>query len=231
VEEAAPEITHEWHFRIGDAFPADDPLARFIVAVGQAMNDTSLANSLFVQSERPYEHVYFFNLASSHLYEAAETFRQAHREWEEVRDFIAALEPVRQEEFASISALADPTAEWPGNRLKELRNSFFHYLRLDRAAAEAGRLPLQAGLAQAADHDGQVIIERGGPLNGIRALFADEVLLNALSADFEEDEFERLAASFGQYQPALNRFAQAAVGRYLRERPEGVVEFHGEEEA
>jgi hypothetical protein len=191
------------------------------------MNDTLLANSLFVKAAKPYEHIYFFNLASSHLYEAAENFRQAHREWQEVRDFVASLDGDRQDEFAAITALAAPDADWPGNRLKELRNSFFHYLRLDRAAADVQQLPLQRGLTEAADLKGQVIIEAGGPLNGIRALFADEILLNALTADYEEGEVERLVASFADYQPALNRFAQAALGRYLRAFPEDIVQFEG----
>jgi hypothetical protein len=64
------------------------------------MNDTVFANGLFVEAERPHELLYFFSLASSHLYEAAETLRQAHREWEEVRGFVASLDQERQEEFA-----------------------------------------------------------------------------------------------------------------------------------
>jgi len=111
---------------MGAAFPAEDPLARFIVAVAQAMNDTSLASELFVQSDRDFTNTYFFNLARSHLYEAAETFRRAHREWKEVRDFVSTLSDEEQEDFRKIIALADPTPTWPGKRLKELRNSFFH---------------------------------------------------------------------------------------------------------
>jgi hypothetical protein len=87
MEGSARQRTHEWRFRIGAAFPADNPLARFIVAVARAMDDTVLANGLFVQSEQSYKLLYFFNLASSHLYEAAETFRKAHNEWDEVQEF------------------------------------------------------------------------------------------------------------------------------------------------
>ena len=225
------DLSHDWRFRIRDAFPADSPLARFIVAVAQGMNDTHLANRLFVEAERPYELTYFFNLASSHLYEVAETFRKAYREWEEVRDFVTSLEEERQEEFTRIAALADPEPPWPGARLKELRNSFFHYLRLDRAAADAGHLPLLRGLREASDLEGQVVIERTDrPLHGIRALFADEVFLQTVTADYGDGELERLAAALAEYQPALNRFAQAAVGRYLSELPDGVVEFEGSDE-
>jgi hypothetical protein len=95
----ANNFRHEWRFRIGAALPSDSPVARFIVAVAAALNDNLLSNTLFVESEKPYEHIYFFNLASSHLYEAAETFRQAHREWQEVREFVAALDDDRRGEF------------------------------------------------------------------------------------------------------------------------------------
>ncbi len=228
MEGQQSDVTHEWRFLIRDAFPAESPLARFIVAVARGMDDTVLANTLFVRAEEPYELLYFFNLASSHLYEVAETLRRAHREWEGVREFVASLDEERQEEFASISALADQNPGWPGSRLKELRNSFFHYLRLDRAAADAEQLPLQCGLIEAANMEGRLIIEGGGPLNGIRALFADEVFVKSLTADYEEGELERLIAALGEhYQPALNRFAQAAVGRYLNGLPEGVVQFEG----
>ncbi len=219
----ANEIEHEWRFTIGEAFPADSPVARFIVAVAQAMNDNLLANSLFVGAKRPYEHIYFFNLACSHLYEAAETLRQAHREWQEVQDFVASLDAERRQDFEKITSLADPGAGWPGNRVKEIRNSFFHYLRLDRAAAKAGELPVVAALTEAATMESNLVIERGGPLNGIRALFADEVYIKALTASFEDDELERLAKVVVTYQPRLNYFAQAAVGHYLRGLPRGVV--------
>jgi hypothetical protein len=80
------------------------------------------------------------------------------------------LDVERQQEFASITALADRNPAWPGNRLRQLRNSFFHYLRLDRDAANAGQLRLQRGLVEAADLEGRLIIEGAAPLNGIRSL-------------------------------------------------------------
>jgi hypothetical protein len=227
VEGREREVTHRWRFRIGEAFPADSPLARFIVAVAAGMNDNVLANGLFVESERDFEHLYFFSLANSHLYEVAETLHKAHREWEEVRDFVDALDEARQQDFTMIKALAEPAGDWPSNRLKELRNMFFHYLRLDGAAVDAGRLPLLRGLADAADMEGEVVIEAGGPLNGIRARFTDEVFVKALTATYENGELERLVAALADYQPALNRFAQAALGRFLRELPDGVVASEG----
>lgn len=224
MEEPLEELRHEWRFTIGAVFPSESPLARFVVAVGGALNDNILSNTLFVQARQGHERLYFFNLASSHLFEAAETFRQAHREWQEVRDFVATLEAERREEFERLTALAEPNASWPGDRLKAIRNSFFHYLRLDRAAAEAGQLPIARGLAEAVDLESSLVIEPGAGLSGIRALFADEVLVKTITDGYEDDELERLVEALAAYQGDLNRFAQGAIGRYVREQPDGLVQ-------
>lgn len=231
MESSANDISHVWRFQIGAAFPSDSPLARFIVAVAGALNDNLISNTLFVQSEKPYEHIYFFKLASSHLYEAAETLRQGHREWDVVREFVAELDEERNHEFERIVALAAPDAEWPGSRLKAIRNSFFHYLRLDRAASDAGHLPLTHGLQAASDLEGLLVIEPGGPLSGIHATFADEVGINALTSDYADGELERLIGSLANYQADLNRFAQGALGRYISEQPAGVVAHEERESA
>lgn len=225
MEGSADNLRHEWRFRIGDAFPADSPLARFLVAVGATLNDNILSNTLFVQAKTPSERIYFFNLASSHLYEAAETLLKADREWPEVRDFVATLDEARRDEFERVIALARQAAPWPGERLKVIRNAFFHYLRLDRGAYEAGKLALADGLMTAADMKGLLVIEPGATLSGIRALFAEEVAIKVVSADFDEDEMKRLTAALANYQADLNRFAQAALGRYLSGQPKDMVAY------
>lgn len=222
------EARHEWQFRVGEPFPADSALARFVVAVAGALNDSGLSNTLFVQAQTSFERLYFFNLASSHLYEAAEMLRRAHREWDDVRDFVATLDAERREEFERVAALAAPDAEWPGPRLKTIRNSFFHYLRLDRSAADAGQLAISHGLAEAADLESSLVIEPGAALSGIRALFADEVLVKTITDGYEDDEFERLVESLASFQGDLNRFAQGALGSYLRNQPDGVVRYQAD---
>ena len=46
------EKIEELRFRVGDAFPPDDPLARFILVVSMGLNDNSLANTRFVTPRR-----------------------------------------------------------------------------------------------------------------------------------------------------------------------------------
>jgi hypothetical protein len=228
------EIGQEWRFRIGDALPSDDPVARFVVAVAAALNDNILAHTLFVEADERDGHiVYFFGLVSSHLYEAAETFLRAYREWPEVQTFVASLDQERRDEFARITELATLNAPWPGQRLKEIRNAFFHYVKLDRAAYDAGRLPLALGLQAAADHNSSLVIESDATLSGIRAKFADEVVVSAMTHDYGDDEFSRLAATLADYQLDLNRFGQAAVGRYINTLPADVVthEMHAERDS
>jgi hypothetical protein len=222
-EDEGVNVRHEWRFLIGDAFPADDPLARFLVAVAAALNDNILSHTLFVQADNTFDHIYLFNLASSHLYEAAETLEQAAREWPEVQTFVDGLDDDRRSEFERVAGLARQGAAWPAARLKELRNLFFHYFRLDRAAADVNQLPLIAGLEAAADRESTLVIEPGQELSGIRSEFAYEAAIAAMTRDFEDDELQRLITTLARLQGDLNRFAQAALGRYLRELPEGAV--------
>lgn len=225
MEGPRPNIRHEFRFRIGDVFRADDPLSRFLVAVAAILNDTLVANRSFVAAEQSFERIYFFNLASSHLYEAAETFYRADREWPEVHAFIETLDDDTQGRFTRIAALAATDADWPGPRLKQLRNSFFHYLRLNRGIAEAGRLRIVGALDAAADMDGLLVIAPpdalGIPI--IRSSFADEVLIKAITLDYEDRESERLIATLATYQGDLNHVSQMALGRCLGEQPNGVV--------
>ncbi len=48
VNEADEQELRELRFKVGDALPADDPLARFILVVSMGLNDNSLSNTRFV---------------------------------------------------------------------------------------------------------------------------------------------------------------------------------------
>jgi hypothetical protein len=217
----ADEQPRAWRFRVGDALPADDPLARFILVVAVGLNDNILVNSRFVEAEEQYELLYYFQLASGHLYELAATLRRAHDEWPEVREFVAALQQQYRVDFAATVRLAEP-GDATGRTLRRFRNGFFHYPALKRSTAERRRLPLRRALRQAADTEGTLTVG-GGLGGGIRAHFADELVAQLMMAGREEDEIRALLAQLGELQAAYNRFAQAALGRYLNGLPEGIV--------
>lgn len=76
-------------FRIGDAFPGEDPVARFVVVLLMALND------LLPQSERltqagdaglaPHERLYLARLVGSHLFELAKFVNAAPRQFRDRR--------------------------------------------------------------------------------------------------------------------------------------------------
>jgi len=211
-----------WSFRFGDAFPADDPLARFVVVVALGLNDNTLSHTRLVAAEEAYERLYFFHLASGHLFGLADELSRAHEEWSEIRAFVATLDEQYRNDFDAIVGLAS-SDDTTGTRLRAIRNRFFHYPSLRRRSAERGWLPLQRALRDLSELDAEVRAGAGGLGGGIRALFADDVLVNLMTREIDEDEIAGLLATLGDLQAGYNRFAQAAVGRYLRNLPRGVV--------
>ena len=85
-------------FKIGEAFPADDPLARWVTVCAMAMNDALLVNRWLIprlQEEVPselHETVYLGRVAAAHLYEAA-SFLRKYRRQPKIKKFIEDLEP------------------------------------------------------------------------------------------------------------------------------------------
>jgi hypothetical protein len=229
VNKADAQGLRELRFKVGDALPADDPLARFILVVSMGPNDNSLSNTRFVNTEEPYELLYFFRLASGHLHELANRLRRAHDEWPEVQEFVAGLQEDYRDDFASIVRLADPNDDL-GQKLERLRNEFFHYPDLRRKTAERGKLPLMQALTDAAGTDGIISLGEES-LGGIRAHFADELVgkLVMERLGLDDNEGKALVGQLGELQAAYGRFAQAALGRYLNSLGEAVVtQVHGE---
>jgi hypothetical protein len=229
VNEADGQELRELRFKVGDALPADDPLARFVLVVSMGLNDNSLSNTRFVNTKEPYELLYFFRLASGHLHELAKRLRRAHEEWPEVQEFVADLPEDFRHDFESIVRLADPNDD-VGQKLERFRNEFFHYPDLRRKTAERGKLPLMQALTDAADTEGTISVGEEA-LGGIRAHFADELVgkLVMERLGLDDDERKGLVKQLGELQAAYGRFAQATLGRYLNSLGKDVMtQVHGE---
>lgn len=61
MNETDEQVLRELRFKVGEALPADDPLARFILVVSMGLKDNSLSNTRFVNTEEPYELLYFLS--------------------------------------------------------------------------------------------------------------------------------------------------------------------------
>jgi hypothetical protein len=212
----------QWAFRLGDVFKSDDPVARFVVVVAIGLNDNILANRAFVEHDEPHELLYFFHLASGHLWELAERLEDAWQEWEPVQEFVKSLPVEYQNDFASITALIDPE-DPTGRLLSRIRHQFFHYPHLRKSTADRQRLPLQRVLKDGADAEMSLVAGGGGLGGGIRARFADDILVRLMTLTVDETELQPLLARLGELQAAFNRFAQMALGRFLAELPTGVL--------
>ena len=98
-----PKIT----FKIGEAFPASDPVARFITVLGMMSNDwlRSIAEMLALDdADQDSEggRLSLFRQQASLHHEAATFIRDARRRFSEIDDFIASLSTVAQEECAQV---------------------------------------------------------------------------------------------------------------------------------
>jgi hypothetical protein len=212
--EAKEKEIRELRFRVGDALPADNPLARFILVVSMGLNDNSFSNTRFVDGTEDYELLYFFRLASGHLHELANRLRVAHEEWPEVQEFVAGLDQQFRDDFARIVQLADEKNA-TGEKLTRIRNEFFHYPDLRRKTAERGKLPVMKALREGADERTISLGEKA--LGGVRAHFADELGAKLVMAHLgiDDDEKKGLVKELGELQAAYGRFAQAALGSYV----------------
>src|SRR4051812_40280120 len=95
-----------YEFTIGDVFPADDPVARWLVTISVGMNEVVLANTKFEAGEQDFENLYFFRLASTHLWELAKFISQTYTAWEEVGAFVDGLSEAAREHFEAIKQIA-----------------------------------------------------------------------------------------------------------------------------
>jgi hypothetical protein len=72
-------------FRIGDAFPADEPIARWATVLSIAANDSIYLNIRLIDGGLPPElNIYYFRLLAAHFFEAAEWLANTRNTWPEV---------------------------------------------------------------------------------------------------------------------------------------------------
>lgn len=202
-------------FKIGDAFPADDPIARWATVLGMAANDAVHLNVRMIEGDLPPElMVYYFRLVASHFIEAVEWIGRTRRTWPEINEFIGSLDQDSQARLDRLLAFTDKTHPLY-DTLRRSRNTLFHYPVIHPERERAGAEELANALNEAKELRGW--IEHGEPYATFRATFADTVALQLLSASSEEttELADQLKGAVGE----LVKFTTAVVMARLRQIP------------
>lgn len=204
-------------FEIGDLFPADDPVARWLTPCAMALNDLLYINRHLVpllEEDGPgFETTYLSRLAAGHLYEIAKFLHESEARVQEILAFVAGLDEEVRDAYETVKAAGAREVPF-SDRLAHARNHAFHYAELVPNAPDHERLK-RAMVAHAGEtgeiHDG------GTLLNDFRALFADEIAVElAFPGDLDYREFvETLSTTIS----AFLTFSVAAIARYIGDAP------------
>jgi hypothetical protein len=189
--------TKRARFNFADVFRAEDPVGHFVIALGAAMNDLLLINSLlfpshdpngdFTQSERiSLSRMLLATVWEVHLLVANDT------EWPEVVEFLDRVadryptdrEYSGQELVASLRGESGATAPALRNVLRVARNSTFHYPK----AGDEALIKVLSELA-IAETDGEITC--GDKLPSLRAAFAEQVMLDLALEELDGPQDEQ----------------------------------------
>lgn len=171
-------------FKIGDAFPADDAIARWATVLAMAANDAVYLNVRMIEGDLPPElNVYYFRLIASHFIEAVDWIGKTRHRWPEIDEFIRSLDEDSQAQCDRLLAFTEKTHPLY-ETLRRSRNTLFHYPVMHPERERAGAEELANALDEAKDLEGW--IEDGGHYATFRATFADTVALQFLTGSKEE---------------------------------------------
>lgn len=207
--------------KIGDAFPADDPVARFVAVLAIISNDAnrSVDQMLDLDESQPdtgAQQLMLFRQQASFFFEAATFIGTAKRRFTEVDTFISALPKEARDECAQVVGGTDPKSpHYVGAWLEGHRNVTFHYSEMHPDKAAHGKEEITQALEDAADLPGAVHV--GENIASVRFWFADEIVAQWMPP--EEQSVTVIALREGLL--ALVRFTQRAFAAYQLQRPPG----------
>jgi transcriptional regulator with XRE-family HTH domain len=222
TSKAHPDARHRGiGFRIGDAFPADNPLARWATALAMGANYSVYLNVRLVEGDLPPEaNLYYFRLIVGHFFEAAKWLKKTRKQWPEIDKFIASLDEEDQKRYDDIVAFASQKHPLH-KRLKESRATQFHFPEMPPGKEAAGQEELANAMREAANLAGW--IEDGKDYASFRAAFADEIAVQFLATSTEETEEIMDALSGPVFE--FVEFTMSVLLAYLKTLPEETTIF------
>lgn len=216
-----------WQFRIGDVFPADSPIAAWLVTLSMSLNDVVASNIRFakVEAEAPeWERQYLFNIASMHLFEPVKHIYEAPRRFPEIERFAHGLSADAREAQGRLEPLATgraaPERKHP---LEHLRNSVAHYNAMHTGKWESGSDPIRSLLTDKADTI--TVVEVGETIQDLRFAYADEIRAAGFLALVPTEADQR--ALLGELVAAtadVSLFIQRALDAWMMEHQGSLTE-------
>jgi hypothetical protein len=210
-------------FTIGDAFPADDPVARFVTVLAMMSNDwLRLVKQMLASDDDPGEAdaagllVMSFRFQAALHAEAAGFIGDARRMFPEIEQFVVGLSQSAQAHCQQVMDGLDPASpRYLGAWLTAHRNVTFHYPEMHPRKAEHGREEITEALRGAADKLSRIRVADAP--NDLRFDFADEVVVQWLPDD------SNTAPIIGLREAvlALADFVREAAESHLNSRPDG----------
>lgn len=212
--------TSRYRFRIGDLFPADNALARWMVILSAGLNDVVLVNGWLLdglESDAPSrENLYRVRLSSMHVLELATYIKDSGAD-PDVAAFMATLDPKGQQDLATINGL------FSGNplrsRLEPARHQFAHYVTLDKKVTAKA-------LTTLADKVGELT---AGTTGDFQAGYADKVaekLFFFWVDDLAKDQaaLRSFISELSEFTATLMRLTETMIFMYFAKQSLGVVE-------
>lgn len=171
-------------FKIGEAFPAGDPVARFITIVALMSNDwlRLIEDMMALEDANPDavgRRIMSFRQQAALHDEAARFIADARRRFPAVDEFIKHLDADAQAECERVTGGVDPkSGHYLGDWLADHRNVTFHYPEMHPDKAAHGKEEIMQALQEAASLEGTITFEEH--FGSTRFGFADEVAVQWL---------------------------------------------------
>jgi hypothetical protein len=203
---------------MGEVFPADDPVARWLVTMSVGLNDVVFANGLMEKAEKDYEDLYFFRLASSHLWELAKFITDSHDAWDEIQQFVSQLPDDARKRFEAIRQVVT-TGELStvGKELVQVRDLFSHYQEMDDQARKNPRDPITKALDARASEE--IELEVGKEVRELRLSYGDEVIGTTVMRLIPDEEAQkRVLGKLAEAVGHVTTFVQVALNAWLEPR-------------
>jgi hypothetical protein len=202
-------------FRIGDAFPADDPVARWVTVLAMAANQTIYLKVRVIEGDLPAEvDSYYVRLMASHLLEVAQWITDACKHSPEIDEFIQSLDEEALGLCDRIGAYASQKHDL-NETLLRCRNTLFHYPEIHPDKQRAGQEEIANALIEVKDLPGW--FEQGDIFATFRATFADEIAARFISDD--SDGVALLEQELEDPMIELVVFAEKVILAYLMKLP------------